>query len=81
MLLIPIIREKDPVGASGVATATVNRVGFFSGTILPAEMGITLDRYRTDAVVAETTVYTEFDYRVAFAIITAPVTVAFLSSI
>ncbi len=81
MLALSIIKEKYPAGASGVATATVNGAGFFGGTILPAAMGVVLDRYRTGDVVAGTTVYTEFGYRVAFGITALAVTVAVISAI
>jgi len=81
MLALSIIKEKCPAGASGVATATVNGAGFFGGTILPAAMGVVLDRYRTGDVVAGTTVYTEFGYRVAFGITALAVAVAVCSAI
>jgi len=81
MLSLSIVKEKYPPGASGVATATVNGAGFFGATVLPTVMGIVLDRYRTGDTVAGTVVYTEFGYRVAFAITTAAVTVALLCSI
>ncbi|TYL37871.1 MFS transporter [Natronococcus pandeyae] len=81
MLSLSIVKEKYPPEASGVATATVNGAGFFGATVLPPLMGIALDRYRTGDVVAGTVVYTEFGYRVAFAITTVAVAVAFLSSL
>ena len=80
ILSLPIVKEKYPAEASGVATATVNGAGFFGGTLLPAAMGVALDRYRTGDVVAGTAVYTEFGYRVAFGITAAAVGIAFLSS-
>ena len=81
MLALPIMKEKYPAEASGVATATVNGAGFFGATFLPAIMGVALDRYRTGDVVAGAVVYTEFGYRVAFAITTLAVACAFLSSL
>ena len=81
MLTLPIVKEMYPADASGVATATVNGAGFFGATVLPAVMGVALDRYRTGDVVAGTVVYTEFGYRVAFAITTVAVGVAFLCSL
>ncbi len=81
MLPLSIVKEQYPAGASGVATATVNGWGFIGGTVLPTVMGVALDRYRTGDVVAGTVVYTEFGYRVAFAITTAAVGVAFVASL
>lgn len=81
MLSISIIKERYPAGASGVATATINGAGFFGGTVLPALMGLALDRYRTGDVVAGTAVYTEFGYRIAFGITAVAVAFAFLSSV
>ncbi|MGM0399144.1 MAG: MFS transporter [Halobacteriota archaeon] len=81
VLALPIVKEKYPAAVSGVATATVNAAGFFGATALPPLMGVALDRYRTGDVVGGTVVYTEFGYRVAFAITTAAVAVAFLSSV
>lgn len=81
MLSLSIVKEKYPPEASGVATATVNGAGFFGATVLPTAMGVALDRYRTDDTVAGTVVYTEFGYRVAFAITAAAVALAFLSAV
>ncbi|UWG48281.1 MFS family permease [Halanaeroarchaeum sp. HSR-CO] len=80
VLALPIVKEKYPAAVSGVATATVNAAGFFGATALPPLMGVALDRYRTGDIVGGTVVYTEFGYRVAFAITTVAVAVAFLSS-
>ncbi|WP_331235548.1 MFS transporter [Natronorarus salvus] len=81
MLSLPIIKERYPAEASGVATATVNGAGFFGAAVLPAVMGLALDRYRTGDVVAGAVVYTEFGYRIAFSITTLAVAVAFLCSL
>lgn len=81
MLALPIIKEQYPPGASGVATATVNGAGFFGGAALPPVMGIALDQYRTGDVVAGTVVYTDFGYRIAFAITTLAVAIAFCCAI
>lgn len=80
VLALPIIKEKYPPEASGVATATVNGAGFFGATVLPALMGIALDQYRTGDVVAGVVVYTEFGYRIAFAITAIAVGVAFFAA-
>jgi len=81
MLALPIVKERYPPEASGVATATVNGAGFLGATVLPAVMGLALDRYRTGDVVAGTVVYTEFGYRIAFAVTTGAVALAFLASV
>ena len=81
ILALPVIKERYPAEASGVATGMVNGAGFFGATVLPTLMGITVDRYRTGDVVAGTVTYTEFGYRVAFAITTAAALVAFTSSV
>jgi MFS family permease len=81
MLSLSVVKEKYPPEASGVATATVNGWGFLGATVLPTAMGVALDRHRTGDTVAGTVVYTEFGYRIAFAITAAAVGVAFLSAV
>ena len=81
MLALPIIKERYPTEASGVATAVVNGAGFFGATVLPTLMGFAVDRYRTDDVVAGAVVYTEFGYRVAFAITAGAVSIAFCCTV
>ena len=80
MLALSVVKEKYPPDASGVATATVNAWGFVGATVLPTLMGIALDEYRTDDTVAGSVVYTEFGYRVAFAITAVAVVVAICSA-
>lgn len=81
MLTFSLIKERYPSEASGVATATVNTAGFVGAAVFPTLMGLALDAYRTGDVVGGTVTYTEFGYRVAFAIITGAVAVAFLCSL
>jgi MFS family permease len=81
LLGFPIVKERYPAGASGVATATVNTAGFVGAALLPTLMGLALDAYRTGEVVAGAAVYTEFGYRVAFGIITVAAGVGFLCSV
>ncbi len=76
MLALPVIKERYPPEASGVATATVNGAGFVGGAVLPPLMGVALDRYRTGDVVAGTVVYTDAGYQAAFGITTAAVALA-----
>ena len=75
-LALPVIKERYPAEASGVATATVNGAGFLGGAVLPPLMGVALDQYRTGEVVAGAVVYSEFGYRIAFAITTVAVAVS-----
>lgn len=81
VLALSVVKERYPPEASGVATATVNTAGFVGATVFPTAMGIALDAYRTGDVVGGTVVYTEFGYRIAFAIITAAVALAFCCSL
>lgn len=81
VLALSVVKERYPPEASGVATATVNTAGFVGATVFPAVMGVALDAYRTGDTVGGTVVYTEFGYRVAFAIIAGAVAVAFLCSL
>ena len=79
VLALPVIKERYPAEASGVATAVVNGAGFFGATVLPTVMGIAVDRYRTGDVVAGAVTYTEFGYRVAFSITAVVAVIAFCS--
>lgn len=81
MLSLSIIKERYPGEASGVATATVNTAGFVGGALFPTLMGVALDTYQQDELVGGTVVYTEFGYRVAFAIVTVAVAAGFLCAI
>lgn len=81
MLGFTIVKERYPAEASGVATAAVNTAGFIGGALFPTLMGLALDAYRTDEVVAGSVAYTEFGYRVAFSILVAAVGIAFLCTL
>nr|WP_303650386.1 MFS transporter [Halalkalicoccus sp. NIPERK01] len=81
VLALSVVKERYPPDASGVATATVNTAGFVGATVFPTAMGVALDAYRTGDVVGGTVVYTEFGYRVAFAIVAGAVALAFLCSL
>ncbi|AEH38686.1 MFS transporter [Halopiger xanaduensis] len=81
MLSLSVIKERYPASASGVATATVNAAGFVGGTVFPTVLGMALDAYRTGDTVEGTVVYTQFGYRVAFAILAVGVGIAFLCSL
>lgn len=64
----PIIKERNPAEASGVAMGTVNGAGFLGAAVLPTVMGIALDAYWTGERVAGVRVYTATGYRIAFGI-------------
>jgi sugar phosphate permease len=81
LLGFTVVKERYPAGASGVATAVVNTAGFVGGAVFPTLMGLALDAYRTDETVAGTAAYTQFGYRVAFAIVAVAVGVGFLCSL
>ena len=81
MLALTVVKERYPAGGSGVATATVNMAGFVGAALFPTLMGVALDAYRTGEVVGGRAVYTEFGYRVAFAILAGALAVAFLCSV
>ncbi|ELZ05604.1 major facilitator superfamily protein [Natrialba chahannaoensis JCM 10990] len=81
MLSLSIVKERYPASASGVATATVNTAGFVGATVLPAVMGLALDRYQTGETIGGTVAYTEFGYRIAFGILAGAVAIAFLCSL
>ncbi|WP_122088154.1 MFS transporter [Halalkalicoccus subterraneus] len=81
VLALSAVKERYPPEASGVATATVNTAGFVGATVFPTAMGVALDAYRTGDAVGGTVVYTEFGYRVAFAIIAGAVAIAFCCSL
>ncbi|WP_255192139.1 MFS transporter [Natronobeatus ordinarius] len=81
VLSLTVVKERYPPAASGVATATVNTAGFVGAAIFPALMGLALDTYRTGDVVGGTVAYTEFGYRVAFAIVAGAVAVSFCCSL
>lgn len=81
VLALSVVKDRYPPEASGVATATVNTAGFVGATVFPTVMGVALDAYRTGDVVGGTVVYTEFGYRVAFAVLAGAVALAFLCSL
>lgn len=71
MLGYTVAKERHGSDASGVATGTVNAVAFTGAAVLPTVMGAALDAYWTGEIVAGARVYTQFGYRVAFAIAAA----------
>ena len=81
LLSFSVIKERYPPGASGIATATVNTAGFVGAALLPTLMGVALDVYRTGDTVGGTPVYTEFGYRVAFAVIASAAAISLCCSL
>jgi sugar phosphate permease len=65
-----VVKEQHSAAASGVATGTVNAIGFSGAAVFPVAMGIILDAYWTGETVAGARVYTEFGYQVAFGLAT-----------
>jgi sugar phosphate permease len=65
-LTYSVVKERHGAGASGVATGTINTVGFTGAAVLPPLMGLLLDRYATDRTIGGATVYSVTGYRVAF---------------
>lgn len=75
-LTYSVVKERHDSGASGVATGTVNTVGFAGAAVLPPAMGLLLDRYATGRTIGGATVYSVTGYRIAFGLAAA---VAFLA--
>ncbi len=76
VLTYPIIKERNPDRASGIALGTINGASFFGAAVFPTVMGWALDSYWTGEIVGGARVYTVTGYRVAFGLATAG---AFLS--
>ncbi len=68
VLSYPIIKERHPSSASGVAMGTVNAAAFLGGAVLPTAMGWVLDAYWTGELVGGVRIYTETGYRIAFGV-------------
>lgn len=66
----PLINERHPSRANGIALGTINGAGFVGASVLPALMGWLLDAYWTGETLGGARVYTETGYRFAFGIAT-----------
>lgn len=66
VLTYAVVKNRYDTGASGVATGTVNAIGFAGAALFPTAMGAVLDTYWTGQTVAGARVYTDFGYRIAF---------------
>ncbi|TYL36733.1 MFS transporter [Natronococcus pandeyae] len=71
VLTYPIIKERNPSRASGIALGTINGMSFFGAAAFPTIMGWVLDAYWTGDLMGGTRVYTVTGYRIAFAIAAA----------
>ena len=71
VLTYAVVKERHDAAASGVSTGTINMMAFSGAAVLPTLMGVALDAYWTGETIGGARVYTEFGYRVAFAIVAA----------
>ncbi|WP_408958505.1 MFS transporter [Natrinema sp. 74] len=69
-LAFAVIKERHPEGASGTVIGLINTMGWIGAAVFPVVLGAALDVYWTGQTVNGTRTYTEFGYRVAFAIAT-----------
>jgi sugar phosphate permease len=76
-----VIKERHESGASGVATGTVNTLGFTGAALFPTLMGLVLDAYKTGETINGAQVYSTLGYRVAFGLAAAAGVVALLASV
>lgn len=77
VLTYPIVVERNPTRASGIALGTINGASFFGAALFPSLMGWVLDAYWTGELAGGVRVYTVTGYRVAFALATVAAAVAF----
>ncbi|MDF9746877.1 MFS transporter [Natrinema salsiterrestre] len=80
-LAFTVIKERHPEGASGTVIGLINTMGWIGAAVFPVLLGAALDAYWTGETVNGTRVYTEFGYRVAFAIATASGLIAAICAI
>lgn len=66
VLTYPLIKERNPDRASGIALGTINGASFFGAAVFPSAMGLILDSYWTGELSGGARVYTITGYRVAF---------------
>ena len=70
LLAFTVMKERHASEYSGIATGTVNGIGYLGAAVLPGVMGYVLDVYWTGETVAGSRIYSVFGYRVAFGIAT-----------
>ena len=68
VLTYPLIKERNPDRASGIALGTINAAAFLGAAVFPSVMGWILDSHWTGELSGGTRVYTATGYRVAFAL-------------
>jgi len=68
VLAYTVVQNRHGTAASGVAVGTVNAIGFSGAAVFPTVMGALLDTYWTGETVNGVRVYTQFGYRVLFAL-------------
>jgi len=71
LLSFTVVKERHATEHSGIATGTINGIGYFGAAVLPGVMGWALDVFWTGDTVAGNRVYSLFGYRVAFGIAAA----------
>lgn len=71
LLSFTVVKERHATEHSGIATGTINGIGYFGAAVLPGVMGFALDAFWTGETVAGNRVYSLFGYRVAFGIAAA----------
>ena len=76
VLTYPIVQERHPSEASGIALGTINGGSLFGAAIFPTLMGGLLDAYWTGEYVGGVRVYTVAGYRMAFVLATVTGVVA-----
>jgi sugar phosphate permease len=68
VLTYPVIKERHPGRASGIALGTINGSSFFGAAAFPTLLGAVLDAYWTGETVGGVRVYTPTGYRISFGI-------------
>lgn len=81
VLTYPIIKDRHPNTASGVATGIINMAAFLGAAFFPTVMGYALDTFWTGEIIAGTRVYTLQGYRIAFGIGTSAAIIAVLCTV
>jgi len=70
VLTYPLIKERSPDDASGIALGTINGAAFFGAAAFPSLLGWVLDAYWTGELIGGVRVYSLTGYRVAFGLAT-----------
>ena len=81
VLTYPIIKERNPGRASGIALGTINGAAFFGAAVFPSLMGRALDEYWTGELVGGVRVYTVSGYQMAFVLATIAGLISFVCAV